>query len=222
MSIKTQPEDHNFEIRERILFSQTKDQTQPEDHNHEFRRRRLSSFARDHPLEFINSSGRIKLCELLNKEDINNEGLLYERLTKQYEIIGVVSALITATLGMVLDNTNVHDGYKTTYDLINGIGIIFSLTCVVDCLILTALLSIIEKKEVLGFVKHGAIFLSKPLICIMVGILCMYICVTMYFGGFKVLVLFPCTLILFTLSFIFYIRQRCYVLDRLNKEEILL
>ena len=44
---------------------------------------------------------------------------------KQYEIIGVVSTLITATLGMVLDNKNVNDDYKIAYDIINGLGLIF-------------------------------------------------------------------------------------------------
>ena len=89
--------------------------------------------------EWCNSSSRIKAWDLINKSDKDNQGLLYERLMKQYEILGVVSALITATLGMVLDNKNVHDDYKTVYDIINGLGMIFSLTCVVNCLVITTL-----------------------------------------------------------------------------------
>ena len=94
---------------------------------------------------------------------------------KQYEILGVVSALITATLGMVLDNKNVHDDYKTFYDIINGLGMIFSLTCVVNCLVITTLLSAIEKKSVFGFIKNASFFITVPLICIMIGLFSMYL-----------------------------------------------
>jgi uncharacterized membrane protein len=168
--------------------------------------------------EWFDSTSRLKAWDLINKEDTNNQGLLYERLMKQYEIIGIVSALITATLGMVLDNKNISDDYKTVYDLINGIGMIFSLTGVVNCLIITTLLSAIEKKNVYDFLKNGAMFLSIPLICIMVGLFSMYVCVTMYFGGFKAWILFPISFILYFLSFIFYIYQRCYLLKVINRE----
>lgn len=131
---------------------------------------------------------------------------------KQYEILGVVSALITATLGMVLDNKNVHNDYKTVYDTVNGLRIIFSLTCVVNCLVITTLLSAIEKKMYLVLYQMH-LFLTIPLICIIVGLFCMYIYVTMYFGGFKAWVLFPFSLILYILTFIFYIYQRCYLLN---------
>ena len=162
--------------------------------------------------EWCNSSTRIKAWDLINKSDSNNQGLLHERLMKQYEILGVVSALITATLGMVLDNKNVHNDYKTVYDTVNGLGMIFSLTCVVNCLVITTLLSAIEK-NVFGFISNVSFFLTIPLICIMVGLFCMYICVTMYFGGFKAWILFPFSLILYLLTFIFYIYQRCYLLN---------
>lgn len=168
--------------------------------------------------EWFDSSSRLKAWELIDKEDTGNQGLLYERLMKQYEIIGVVSALITATLGMVLDNKNVNDDYKVAYDIINGLGLIFSLTCVVNCLVITTLLSAIEKKKVLGFLKNGALFLALPLVCIMIGLFSMYVCVTMYFGGYKAWILFPFSLILFTLTFIFYIYQRCYLIKMIDRE----
>lgn len=168
--------------------------------------------------EWFDSTSRLKAWELIDKEDTNNQGLLYERLMKQYEIIGVVSALITATLGMVLDNKNVNDDYKVAYDMVNGIGMIFSLTCVVNCLVITTLLSAIEKKNVYGFLKNGSFFLALPLMCIMIGLFSMYVCVTMYFGGYKAWILFPFSLILFTLTFIFYIYQRCYLIRMIDRE----
>ena len=75
--------------------------------------------------EWFDSSVRIKIWENINNEDIGNQGLLYERLMKQYEILGVVASLVTATLGMVLDNKNIYNGYKFGYNLVNGLGIIF-------------------------------------------------------------------------------------------------
>lgn len=166
--------------------------------------------------EWFDSSSRIKAWENINKEDEGNQGFLYDRVMKQYEILGVVSALITATLGMVLDNKNISNEYKNIFDVINGIGMIFSLTCIVNCLVITSLLSAVKKKDVLIFMKNGYWFLSIPLICIMVGLFSMYVCVTMYFGGLKAWILFPFSFILYTISFIFYVIQRCYLINLLE------
>ena len=62
--------------------------------------------------EWFDSTARIKAWQNINNEDINNQGLLYDRLMKQYEILGIVASLVTATLGMVLDNKNVYNGYR--------------------------------------------------------------------------------------------------------------
>ena len=48
--------------------------------------------------------------------------------------------------------------------------------------------------------------------CMMVGLTCMYICVTMYFGGLLSWILFPFSLILYILGFIFYCHLRCRVM----------
>jgi len=157
--------------------------------------------------EWFDSSGRIKAWENIDKEDINNQGLLYDRLMKQYEILGIVASLITATLGMVLDNKNVYNGYKFGYNLINGLGLVFSMSCIVSCLIITSLLGAVQKKNVLDFIKTASWFLSVPLICIMIGLTCMYTCVTMYFGGILAWILFPFSLILYIFGFVFY----CYL-----------
>ena len=47
----------------------------------------------------------------------------------------------------------------------------------------------------------------------MVGLTSMYICVTMYFGGLLSWILFPFSLILYILGFIFYCHLRCKVMD---------
>ena len=166
--------------------------------------------------QWFDSSRRIKIWENINNEDTENQGILYERLMKQYEILGVVAALVTATLGMVLDNKNIHNEYKFVYNLVNGLGIIFSLSCIVTCLIITSLLSAVKKKNVLEFIKSASSFLSLPLICIMIGLTSMYICVTMYFGGILSWILFPFSLILYLIGLIFYCYLRKKVINWIN------
>lgn len=158
--------------------------------------------------EWFNSSERIKAWEKIDQEE--NQSILYDRLIKQYEILGIVASLITATLGMVLDNKNIYDDYKFIYNLINGLGIIFSLNCIVFCLIITSLLGAVQKNNIIKFIKAASSFLSLPLICIMIGLTSMYICVTMYFGGILSWILFPFSLILYLIGLMFY----CYLRNK--------
>ena len=157
--------------------------------------------------EFFNSSSRLKAWEKIDKEDV-----LYDRLIKEYEILGVVASLVTATLGMVLDNKNIYLGYRFGYNLVNGLGIIFSLSCIVFCLVITTLLSAVEKKNIMNFIKTASYFLSIPLICMKVGLTSMYICVTMYFGGTLSWILFPFSIILYFTGLYFYWYLRSKVL----------
>tara|TARA_B100001248_G_scaffold260424_1_gene248585 strand:- start:848 stop:1384 length:537 start_codon:yes stop_codon:yes gene_type:complete len=168
--------------------------------------------------EWFNSTERVKIWEKIDKEE--NQSVLYDRLLKQYEILGVVASLITATLGMVLDNKNIYDDYKFIYNLINGLGIIFSLSCIVACLIITSLIGGVEKKNILLFVKAASSFLSLPLICIMIGLTSMYICVTMYFGGILSWILFPFSIILYFCGLIFYFYLRNKVILWANSRNI--
>ena len=112
---------------------------------------------------------------------------------------------------MVLDNKNIYDDYKFIYNLINVFGLLFSLSCIVSCLIITSLIGGVEKKNILLFVKAASSFLSLPLICIMIGLTSMYICVTMYFGGILSWILFPFSLILYLIGLIFY----CYLRNKI-------
>ena len=164
--------------------------------------------------ECFNSSERIKTWEKIDQEE--NQSILYDRLIKQYEILGIVASLITATLGMVLDNKNIYDDYKFIYNLINGLGIIFSLNCIVFCLIITSLLGAVQKNNIIKFIKSASSFLSLPLICIMIGLTSMYICVTMYFGGILSWILFPFSLILYLIGLIFYCYLRKKVINWIN------
>ena len=47
-------------------------------------------------------------CKWFNSSEQENQSVLYDKLFKQYEILGVVASLIIATLGIVLDNKNIY------------------------------------------------------------------------------------------------------------------
>ena len=73
--------------------------------------------------------------------------LIYIRLNKNYELIAILSGLVTGTFGMILDNKNIVDEYKYIYSVIAGIGLLFSLMSTLLSLIITSLLGAVKKKR---------------------------------------------------------------------------
>ena len=162
----------------------------------------------------LQNEERIEMWERIDKDQNIN---LYDRIMKQYEIQGITAALISATLGFLIDNKNIHSDYKTVYNVINGLGLIFSLNCVIISLIITSLIGAVQKKNLVKFLQIGKCFLILPIISIFFGISSMFICTTMYFGGLVSWIIFPFSLILYITSLIFYCRQRYYVVLWINE-----
>ena len=136
--------------------------------------------------------------ELWLKLDKDPEVDTYPRIIKQYELISILSGLVTGTFGMILDNKNIYDEYKSVYSVFAGLGILFSLGTVLISLTISTLLGAVRKKDVTKFVTSFSGYFTAPITFLFIGITSMFTCIVMYFGT-------PVAWFLLPFAFIIYI-----------------
>jgi hypothetical protein len=138
------------------------------------------------------SKDRKELWLKLDK-DVNVD--TYLRMIKQYELISILSGLVTGTFGMILDNKNIKNEYKSVYSVFAGLGLLFSLSTVLISLSITTLLGVIRQRDVSKFVEKFSHFFSPPVIFLLLGISSMFTCIVMYFGSPVCWILLPFALV---------------------------
>ena len=153
--------------------------------------------------------------ELWLKLDKDPEVDTYSRIIKQYELMSILSGLVTGTFGMILDNKNIYDSYKSVYNVFAGLGVLFSLGTVLISLTITSLLGAVRKKDISKFVTSFSGYFTAPITFLFLGISSMFTCIVMYFGT-------PVAWILLPIAFIIYIycfRVYCIIRSEVIKWE---
>ena len=131
---------------------------------------------------WVSSSDRKELWLKLDKDP---EVDTYPRIIKQYELISILSGLVTGTFGMILDNKNIYNDYKSVYSVFAGLGILFSLGTVLISLTISTLLGAVRKKDVTKFVTSFSGYFTAPITFLFIGITSMFTCIVMYFGTLR-------------------------------------
>ena len=149
------------------------------------------------------------------KLDKDQEVDTYSRIIKQYELISILSGLVTGTFGMILDNKNVYDSYKSVYSVFAGLGILFSLATVLISLTITTLLGAVRKKDITKFVESFSGYFTAPVTFFFLAISSMFTCIIMYFGSPVAWILLPFGIIMYMYCFWVY----CVVRSEIIKWE---
>ena len=123
---------------------------------------------------WLSSSDRKELWLKLDKDQ---EVDTYPRIIKQYELISILSGLVTGTFGMILDNKNIYDEYKSVYSIFAGLGILLSLGTVLISLTISTLLGAVRKKDVTKFVTSFSGYFTAPITFLFIGITSMFTCI---------------------------------------------
>jgi len=136
----------------------------------------------------------------------------YIRLNKNYELIAILSGLVTGTFGMILDNKNIVDEYKYIYSVIAGMGLLFSLMSTLLSLIITSLLGGVKKNNLKKFIENCYMYFTAPLIFLFLAITFMFTSVVLYFGTPVSWILLPIALLMYIYNFCIYCNMRDKVL----------
>ena len=160
-------------------------------------------------LEWFNSGVRKKMWLDLDEDP---EVDTYNRISKQYELIGILSGLVTGTFGMILDNKNIVDEYKYVYSIVAGLGLLFSLSTVLLSLIIISLMGVVRKKDIRKFIEECSQHFTAPVVFLFISITFMFTSVVLYFGTPVTWFLIPIGLFLYIYNFILYCDIRNKVL----------
>lgn len=136
----------------------------------------------------------------------------YIRLNKHYELIAILSGLVTSTFGMILDNKNINNEYKYIYSVISGLGLLCSLMSALLSLIITSLLGAVKKNNLKNFIENCYMYFTAPLIFLFLGITFMFISVVLFFGTFVSWILAPFAFFMFIYGIWVYCNMRVKVL----------
>ncbi len=120
-------------------------------------------------------------------------GIVHQRLIKQYEVIGIVCALIMGSL-----MTLTYDDYNNIVQSIKILGLLSASLCVTMCLIFIVIIQWIPLGYTHIFIEHSEKYMNFPLIFIIISLTALLISILLHFERIIQIIFAP----VFSIAFI--------------------
>jgi len=150
-------------------------------------------------MTWFNSKDRSLIWEKNINLQKSGSAVVHQRLIKQYEVMGIVCALIMGSL-MTLNNNDTSLFVQTT----KIIGLLSSSTCVTLCLIFIVIIQWIPLGHTIIFIKRSERYMNYPLILIIISLTTLLVSILLHFERLLQIIFAPIFFLVFVCTLYIY------------------